>query len=201
MRAFLSATSSVRIFVTAVMIASVVPSAAWSGQRRYDRTLYTMSCSRACPTTFSPKLVGPSIELDHAARHRAGHQQAKALVYLVEFVGAADQIIEIELLVHVEIGEDREIVPSAAWSGQRRYDRTLYTMSCSRACPTTFSPKLVGPSIELDHAARHRAGHKQAKALIYLVEFVGTADQVVEIELLVHVEIGEDREINVGTHR
>jgi hypothetical protein len=39
------------------MIASVVPSAAWSGQRRYDRTLYTMSCSRACPTTFSPKLV------------------------------------------------------------------------------------------------------------------------------------------------
>jgi hypothetical protein len=29
------------------MIASVVPSAAWSGQRRYDRTLYTMSCSRA----------------------------------------------------------------------------------------------------------------------------------------------------------
>jgi Enoyl-(Acyl carrier protein) reductase len=55
MRAFLSATSSVRIFVTAVMIASVVPSAAWSGQRRYDRTLYTMSCSRACSTTFSPK--------------------------------------------------------------------------------------------------------------------------------------------------
>jgi transposase len=30
---------------------------------------------------------------------------------------------------------------SAAWSGQRRYDRTLYTMSCSRACSTTFSPK------------------------------------------------------------
>src|SRR5262249_22370533 len=29
----------------------------------------------------------------------------------------------------------------AAWSGQRRYDRTLYTMSCSRACSTTFSPK------------------------------------------------------------
>jgi hypothetical protein len=37
------------------MIASVVPSAAWSGQRRYDRTLYTMSCSRACSITFSPR--------------------------------------------------------------------------------------------------------------------------------------------------
>src|ERR1700720_109987 len=57
------------------------------------------------------------------------------------------------------------------------------------------------PSIELDHAARHRAGHQQAKALVYLVEFVGAADQIVEIELLVHVEIGEDREIDVGTHR
>src|ERR1700737_2935540 len=57
------------------------------------------------------------------------------------------------------------------------------------------------PSIELDHAARHRAGHQQAKALVYLVEFVGAADQIVEIELLVHVEIGEDWEIDVGTHR
>src|SRR6266536_1752015 len=56
-------------------------------------------------------------------------------------------------------------------------------------------------SIEHDHAARHGAGHHQTKALDDLVELIGTADQVVEIELLVHVEIGEDREIDVWAYR
>src|SRR5262249_17665562 len=34
-----------------------------------------------------------------------------------------------------------------SWSGQRRYDRTLHTMSCSRACSITFNPKSsLGPT-------------------------------------------------------
>src|SRR5215831_19989048 len=57
------------------------------------------------------------------------------------------------------------------------------------------------PSIEYDYASRYRAGHQQAKTVVYLVEFVDAADQVIEIELLVHVEIGEDREIDVGADR
>ena len=59
----------------------------------------TPASRSSAPLAGAPKVIGPepalavllsSIELDHAARHRAGHQQAKALVYLVEFVGAAD---------------------------------------------------------------------------------------------------------------
>jgi hypothetical protein len=43
------------------MTASVVPSAASSRPRRYDRTLHTMSCSRGCSITFNPKSsLGPT---------------------------------------------------------------------------------------------------------------------------------------------
>jgi hypothetical protein len=54
MSARLSPGGDISCELTALMIASV-PWAAWSGQRRYDRTLYTVSCSRACLTTFTPK--------------------------------------------------------------------------------------------------------------------------------------------------
>jgi hypothetical protein len=43
------------------MIASVVPSAPWSGQWRYDRTLYTMSCSRMLDHLQSEIVVRPDL--------------------------------------------------------------------------------------------------------------------------------------------
>src|ERR1043166_9107749 len=56
-------------------------------------------------------------------------------------------------------------------------------------------------AIKHDYAAGDGARDEQAEALVDFIEFVGAADEIVEVELLVHVEIGEDGEIHVGPHR
>src|SRR6185369_7532503 len=72
------------------------------------------------------------------------------------------------------------------------------------AAPATAAAAGAGGgrrSVEHDHAAGHLTGPQRGEALVDLVERVGTADQLVDLEPAVEVEVDQLREVHVGPHR
>ena len=59
----------------------------------------------------------PASEYDHPPRNGTGGKQPEAFVDLVELVGAADQAVEVDALVHGEVSEHAEV--------DRRPDRAV----------------------------------------------------------------------------
>src|SRR5215510_7805755 len=65
---------------------------------------------------------------------------------------------------------------------------------------TAFLP-VCRPSVEDHHAAGHLAAGEVPEALVDLGERVGPADQLVDLQAAVHVEVDQPREVDVRPHR
>src|SRR5262245_40028853 len=69
----------------------------------------------------------------------------------------------------------------------------------SVSVPVTASPRWRH-SVEADHTAGHLPAGQVPEALVDVGERVGPADQLVDLEPPVHVEVHQAREVDVRSH-
>src|SRR6266545_8340225 len=68
-------------------------------------------------------------------------------------------------------------------------------------CPSGGEPTMATwGSVEDDHAARDLARPHGGEALVDVLQRVGAADELIQLQTALHVEVDEDREVDVRTH-